>query len=38
VASTVIDLRRYEDEGSWSIVRQGAVSAEAVALALGGLH
>src|SRR3954466_1592580 len=25
VASTVIDLRRYEDEGTWSIVRQGAI-------------
>jgi L-threonylcarbamoyladenylate synthase len=37
VASTVIDLRRYEDEGTWSIVRQGAVSAEAAGLALGGL-
>jgi L-threonylcarbamoyladenylate synthase len=36
-ASTVIDLRRYEDEGTWTIVRQGALSAEAVALALGGL-
>jgi L-threonylcarbamoyladenylate synthase len=37
VASTVIDLRRYEDEGAWAIVRQGALSAEAVGLALGGL-
>jgi len=37
VASTVIDLRRYEDEGTWSIVRQGAISAEAAGLALGGL-
>ena len=34
--STVIDLRRYEDEGAWAIVRQGALSAEAVGLALGG--
>lgn len=32
--STVIDLRGYEDEGAWSIVRQGAVSAETVAAAL----
>jgi L-threonylcarbamoyladenylate synthase len=37
VASTVIDLRAYEDEGKWSIVREGAVSEEAVGLALGGL-
>jgi L-threonylcarbamoyladenylate synthase len=37
VASTVIDLRAYEDEGTWSIVREGAVSDEAVGLALGGL-
>jgi hypothetical protein len=27
----------YEDEGKWSIVREGAVSEEAVGLALGGL-
>ncbi len=33
--STVIDLRGYEDEGAWSIVRQGAVAADAVAAALG---
>jgi L-threonylcarbamoyladenylate synthase len=37
VASTVIDLRGYEDEGKWSIVREGAVNEEAVGLALGGL-
>jgi L-threonylcarbamoyladenylate synthase len=36
-ASTVIDLRRYEGEDDWSIIRQGALSAEAVALALDGL-
>jgi L-threonylcarbamoyladenylate synthase len=36
-ASTVIDLRRYEDDDVWTIVRPGAVSAEAVALALDGL-
>ncbi|HTU88344.1 MAG TPA: Sua5/YciO/YrdC/YwlC family protein [Solirubrobacteraceae bacterium] len=24
--STVVDLRRYEDEGAWSVVRTGAVS------------
>jgi L-threonylcarbamoyladenylate synthase len=32
--STVIDLRRYEDEGAWTIVRQGAVARERVAAAL----
>jgi L-threonylcarbamoyladenylate synthase len=36
-ASTVIDLRRYEGEDEWSIIRQGALSAESVALALDGL-
>lgn len=34
-ASTVIDLRRYEDDGAWSIVRQGALSAECVRATLG---
>ncbi len=34
--STVIDLRAYEDDGTWSIVRPGAVAADAVAAALGG--
>jgi L-threonylcarbamoyladenylate synthase len=33
--STVIDLRRYEDDGTWSIVRHGAVDADDVAAALG---
>ncbi len=33
--STVIDLRAYEDDGEWSIVRQGIVTADAVAAALG---
>jgi L-threonylcarbamoyladenylate synthase len=33
--STVIDLRRYEDAGAWSIVRHGAVDAADVAAALG---
>jgi L-threonylcarbamoyladenylate synthase len=33
--STVIDLQRYEDTGEWSIVREGALPAEAVAKALG---
>jgi len=34
--STVIDLRAYEDEGAWSIVREGVVAPDAVAAALGG--
>ena len=33
--STVVDLRRYEDDGSWSVAREGAVTAAAVAQALG---
>lgn len=33
-ASTVVDLRAYEDGGGWTIVRQGAVPAERVAAAL----
>jgi len=36
-ASTVIDLRDYENEGRWAIVREGATSEQDVALALGGL-
>jgi tRNA threonylcarbamoyl adenosine modification protein (Sua5/YciO/YrdC/YwlC family) len=33
-ASTVIDLRGYEQDGSWSIVRPGAISESRVATAL----
>jgi L-threonylcarbamoyladenylate synthase len=33
-ASTVVDLRHYEQDGSWLIVRQGAVSRDEVAAAL----
>ena len=33
--STVIDLRRFEDAGDWSIVRQGALEADRVRDALG---
>ena len=33
VASTVIDLRGFED-GDWSVVREGAVTRDAVAGAL----
>jgi len=35
VASTVIDLRRYEERGAWEIVRLGAVDEPTVATALG---
>lgn len=34
VASTVVDLRRYEDHGEWSIVRLGALDEATVAAAL----
>jgi L-threonylcarbamoyladenylate synthase len=32
--STVIDLRRYEDEGAWTVLRSGAVAPERVATLL----
>jgi tRNA threonylcarbamoyl adenosine modification protein (Sua5/YciO/YrdC/YwlC family) len=35
-ASTVVDLRAYEDENEWRILRPGAVSADSVAAALAG--
>jgi len=35
IASTVIDLRRYEDEGVWAVVREGAVTADEIATVLG---
>jgi L-threonylcarbamoyladenylate synthase len=34
-ASTVIDLRAYEDAGKWTVVRPGAVAGEEIARALG---
>jgi L-threonylcarbamoyladenylate synthase len=34
-ASTVIDLRGYDDEGKWRIVREGAVPQGTVAMVLG---
>lgn len=34
--STVIDLRSYEEDGAWSVVRPGAVAESVVAEALGG--
>jgi L-threonylcarbamoyladenylate synthase len=33
-ASTVVDLRAYETEGAWAVVREGAVPRERVAAAL----
>jgi tRNA threonylcarbamoyl adenosine modification protein (Sua5/YciO/YrdC/YwlC family) len=36
--STVVDLRRYEDSGGWSVVREGAVRVETLEAALGELH
>jgi tRNA threonylcarbamoyl adenosine modification protein (Sua5/YciO/YrdC/YwlC family) len=35
-ASTVIDLRRFEDDGSWAVVRRGAVGEDELQAALGG--
>lgn len=34
--STVLDLREYEDEGTWAVLRDGAFAADAIALALDG--
>jgi L-threonylcarbamoyladenylate synthase len=34
--STVIDLRRYAEDGSWSVVRHGAVEEDALRRVLGG--
>ncbi len=34
-ASTVLDLRRFEFEGAWAIVRPGAVAEDAIRPALG---
>jgi L-threonylcarbamoyladenylate synthase len=34
VPSTVVDLRRYEGDGSWDVLREGAVSRDAVAAVL----
>ncbi len=35
IASTVIDLRRYEDDGEWTVVREGAVVDADIAAFLG---
>ena len=37
VASTVLDLRGYEDGRSWSVLREGAVDGAAISRALGGV-
>ena len=37
IASTVIDLRRFETDGGWDVVREGAVSRDDVARAVGAL-
>jgi L-threonylcarbamoyladenylate synthase len=36
-ASTVVDLRRFEEDGTWDILREGAVSRTCVVAALEGL-
>jgi L-threonylcarbamoyladenylate synthase len=36
VASTVVDARRYEEDGSWSVVRPGLVGEEELRQAFGG--
>lgn len=36
VPSTVIDLRNYDDQGVWSVLRRGAVDEDDLALALEG--
>jgi L-threonylcarbamoyladenylate synthase len=36
-ASTVIDLRRFEADGTWDVVREGAVARTCVAATLDGL-
>ncbi|MEA2154296.1 MAG: L-threonylcarbamoyladenylate synthase [Solirubrobacteraceae bacterium] len=35
IASTVLDLRAYEDEGRWAVVRAGAVGEETLRAILG---
>jgi L-threonylcarbamoyladenylate synthase len=34
--STVVDLRRYEDEGTWQVLREGAVARATLEAGLGG--
>jgi L-threonylcarbamoyladenylate synthase len=35
-ASTVVDLRRFEDDQDWGVVREGALSTEALAAMIDG--
>lgn len=35
-SSTVIDMRGYETDGSWSVLREGAVGSQQIAAALAG--
>jgi L-threonylcarbamoyladenylate synthase len=36
-ASTVVDLRRFENDGTWDVIREGAVARSCVAATLDGL-
>jgi L-threonylcarbamoyladenylate synthase len=36
-ASTVIDLRRFEETGAWDVLREGALARSCIAAALDGL-
>jgi L-threonylcarbamoyladenylate synthase len=36
-ASTVIDLRRFEHDGTWDVIREGAVASSCVAATLSAL-
>jgi L-threonylcarbamoyladenylate synthase len=36
-ASTIVDLRRFEDEGAWDVLREGAVARTCVAATLDDL-
>jgi len=36
-ASTVVDLRRFEDDGTWDVIREGAVPESCVAATLSSL-
>jgi L-threonylcarbamoyladenylate synthase len=36
-ASTVVDLRRFEHDGTWEVIREGAVARSCVAATLDGL-
>jgi L-threonylcarbamoyladenylate synthase len=38
IASTVVDLRRFEESGAWVVVRDGAVERAAIAGAVGALN